>query len=83
MATRRVKRTKRQSHHGRKTKRHHKRHTRITKRQRGGMFKGFFKAIASNKLNAKGGPRYGGIEVFQADTDTGKRYYIGNRPINE
>jgi len=53
MATRRVRRIKRtgskkrQSHHGRKTKRHHNRHNRITKKQRGGMLHHVFKKTHS------------------------------------
>ena len=85
MATRRVrriKRTKRQSHHGRKTKRHHKRDNRTNKRHSGGM-KSFAKMF-TDRLNPRGGRLYGGIEVFKGVAADGvARYYIGNRPIAE
>lgn len=87
MATRRVRRIKRgskkrQSHHGRKTKRHHKRDNRTNKRHSGGM-KSFAKMF-TDKLNPRGGRLYGGIEVFKGVAADGvARYYIGNRPIAE
>jgi len=87
MATTRVKRTgsnqrKSQRLHGRKTKRQHKHHNRITRRQRGGMFRLFAKRLATKNINPKYGPLYGGIEVFKADVDGVLRYYIGNKPID-
>ena len=79
MATRRVKRTKKQLHHGRrKTNRR-----RYTRRQRGGMLKAMAKRFAGEKLNPKGGPNYGGIEVLKVNIDDGVRYYIGNQPLNK
>ena len=84
-ATRRVKRVKRskkQVHraHGRKT---YRRCRRYTRRQRGGMFKAMAKKFAGEKLNPKGGPNYGGIEVLKVNLDDGVRYYIGNKPLNQ
>ena len=89
MVTRRVRRIKRtgskkmQSHHGRKTKRHHKRDNRTNKRHSGGM-KSFAKMF-TDKLNPRGDRHlYEGIEVFKGVAADGvARYYIGNRPIAE
>lgn len=80
-ATRRVKRVKRskkQVHHGRrKTNRR-----RYTRRQRGGMFalKGLAKMFAAEKMNLKGGPKYDGIEVFSTGDDA---YHIGNQRLDD
>ena len=85
MASRRVKRikrTKKQVHHGpRKTKHRRQRHT---IRQRGGMLKAFTKLVAGQKLNPRGGLNYGGIEVLKVVRDDGEvRYYIGNKPLKQ
>lgn len=82
--TRRVKRIKRTKKHlqhvRRKTNRRCRRYTR---RQRGGMLKAMAKMFAGEKLNPKGGPNYGGIEVLKVNLDDGVRYYIGNKPLNQ
>ena len=80
MATRRMKRTKKHLHHGRrKTNRRRSRNT----TKRGGMLKWFAKKVASEKINDRGGPKYGGIEVFKVMVEGNPRYFIGNRPLEE
>jgi hypothetical protein len=82
----RVKRSKKQVHRARdrKTNRRHKTNRRrYTRRQRGGMLKAMAKRFAGEKLNPKGGPNYGGIEVLKVNIDDGVRYYIGNQPLNK
>ena len=82
MATRRVKRSKKQVHraHGRKTNRHRKtkRHSRITRRHQGGMLKSFAK-LFTKKMNEKGGPLYDGIEVFSPEDNA---FHIGNQRLD-
>ena len=83
MATRRMKRTKKQLHHGRrKTNRRHKRDKRTNKRHSGGMFalKGLAKFVGAKKINPKGGRLYDGIEVFStSDND----FHIGNKRLDD
>jgi hypothetical protein len=47
------------------------------------MLKAMAKRFAGEKLNPKGGPNYGGIEVLKVNIDDGVRYYIGNQPLNK
>jgi len=76
MATRRVKRTKKQLHHGRRkpTRR------RYTRRQRGGMLKSIMKYLGTKIITKKGDPLYDGIEVFSTSDNA---FHIGNRSLDE
>jgi len=77
MATRRVKRSKKQVHRARdrKTNRRRQRHSR---RHQGGMFKSFAK-LFTKKINEKGGRLYDGIEVFSTGDN---EFHIGNRRLD-
>jgi hypothetical protein len=81
MATRRmkrIKRTKKHLHHGRrKTNRRHLRNA----TKRGGMLKWAAKTFSSERINKRGGPLYGGIEVFKSIVDGNPRYNIGNSSL--
>ncbi len=78
MATRRVKRSKKQVHRARdrKTNRRRQRHTR---RHQGGMFKSFAKFVGTKTINPKGGQLYDGIEVFSPGENV---FHIGNRRLD-
>lgn len=83
MATRRMKRikhTKKHLHHGRrKTNRRHLRNA----TKRGGMLKALAKKFFAESINERGGPLYGGIQVFKVMVDGKPRYFIGNNPIDK